>query len=382
MMELAAARGAVAPYTVISADCHVNEPADLWATRIDRRFRDRIPRVEIDVDGQKWSVAEGLRPVRVKDLPKEWSQGQAFSLESKDLELASYGTVDAVARLRHHAEDGVDAEIIYPNKGLLMWTSSDHALSAALCRVWTDWSGETFGCANARQVPVAAVAPGDVPAAVREVERIAACGFRTVFLPVQVPGQPYNHPMYNPLWAALQETKLPISLHVGTGRDPREATGNGGAVINYVQALSSAILPLTQLCASGVCERFPGLRFVTVECGIGWLAWALHAMDESYVKHHFWVAPKLAMKPSDYFRRQGWCTFSDDPMGLETRHHIGVERLLFGNDYPHHEGSWPHSRAVVEQTMRDLHDEERRMILGGNAAALYGIDLAALAART
>ena len=127
---------------------------------------------------------------------------------------------------------------------------------------------------------------------------------------------------------------------------------------------------------TGACTQ-PG-RFVTVECGIGWLAWTLHAMDESYVKHSFWVAPKLPMKPSDYFRRQGWCTFSDDPMGLETRHWIGTDRLLFGNDYPHHEGSWPHTRDVVKQTMNSLSDEERRMVLGGNAARLYGFDLAAL----
>lgn len=375
MIEASHFAGASRPYCVISADCHVNEPANLWATRIDARYRDRIPRVELDAQGQKWSVAEGLRPVRIKDFPKGFSEGQAFSLESKDLEFATRGTADAAARLRHHADDGVDAEIIYPNKGLLMWTSIDHALSAAMCRVWNDWVGEVFGPANPRQAPVAAVAPGDVPAAVQEVLRVAKLGFRTVFLPVHVPGMPYNDMQFDPLWAVLQETGLPVSFHVGTGRDPREATGNGGAVINYVAALSSAITPITQLCASGVCERFPGLRFVTVECGIGWLAWTLHAMDESYVKHSFWVSPKLPLKPSDYFRRQGWCTFSDDPMGLETRHWIGSDRLLFGNDYPHHEGSWPHTREVVQRTMGTLSDEERRMILGGNAAKLYGFKL-------
>ncbi len=369
---------AARPYCVISADCHVNEPANLWAERIDARYRDRIPRIEIDEQGQKWSVAEGLRRVRVKDAPKGFSEGQAFSLESKDLDLATRGTPDVTVRARHHADDGVDAEVIYPNKGLLMWTSPDHALSAALCRVWNDWVGEVFGPANPRHLPVAAIAPGDVQAAVAEVSRVAELGFRTVFFPVQIAGMPYNHPIFDPLWAVLQETGLPISFHVGTGRDPREATGNGGAVINYVAALSSAITPITQLCASGVCERFPGLRFVTVECGIGWLAWTLHAMDESYVKHGFWVSPKLPMKPSDYFRRQGWCTFSDDPMGIETRHWIGSDRLMFGNDYPHHEGSWPHTREVVQRTMASVNDEERRMILGGNAAKLYGFKLDAL----
>lgn len=362
------------PYFIVSADCHVNEPHDLWVKRIEPKFRDRLPRVETDASGQKWSVAEGLRPVRIKDMPKEVSEGQAFSLEAKDLDLAQRGSADPLVRLKHHALDGVDAEVIYPNKGLLMWTSPDPALSGAMCRVWNDWVAEVFGAYRGRQAPVGAIAPGDVPIAVKEVERCAELGLRTVFAPV-IANPPYNLPDYDPLWAVLQETGLPLSLHVGTGRDPREATGHGGAVINYVRALATAMEPITQLCASGVCERFPGLRFVTVECGIGWLAWALWAMDESYVKHAFWVHPKLEMKPSDYFRRQGWCTFSDDPVGLETRRWIGSDRLLFGNDYPHHEGSWPRTAEVIERTMADFADAERRQVLGENAAKLYGFDI-------
>jgi predicted TIM-barrel fold metal-dependent hydrolase len=361
---------------VVSADCHVNEPADLWATRIAPEFRERIPRVRVDADGTRWSVAEGLRPVRIKDFPREFTQGQAFSLEAGDLDLSQRGSADPAIRNAHHDLDGVDAEIVYPNKGLLMWTSPDHRLAAALCRVWNDWAVETFGAHSQRILPVAAVAPGDVPAAVREVQRVARLGLRSVFLPVQVAGQPYSLPLYDPLWAALQDAGLPVAFHVGTGRDPRSATGHGGAVINYVvHALATAMEPLTQLCASGVCERFPGLRFALVECGIGWLAWALWAMDESFVKHDFWVSPKLPLKPSEYFRRQGWCTFCDDPMGIATREWIGTERLLFGNDYPHHEGSWPHSEEVVRRTMGDLTDTERRLILGENAARLYGIPL-------
>lgn len=333
MIEASQFAGVSRPYCVISADCHVNEPANLWATRIDARYRDRIPRVELDAQGQKWSVAEGLRPVRIKDFPKEFSEGQAFSLESKDLEFATHGTADVAARLRDHAADGVDAEVIYPNKGLLMWTSSDHALSAAMCRVWNDWVGEVFGPASPRQVPVAALAPGDVPAAVQEVVRVAELGFRTVFLPVQVPGMPYNDVLFDPLWAVLQETGLPVSFHVGTGRDPREATGNGGAVINYVTALSSAITPVTQLCASGVCERFPGLRFVTVECGIGWLAWTLHAMDEAYVKHSFWVFTQAVVETERLFPPAGLVHFqrrSDGPRDapLDRQRPVAVRQRL------------------------------------------------------
>lgn len=368
-------------YFIVSADCHVNEPADLWATRIEPEYRQRIPRVEVDAEGQKWSVAEGLRPVRIKDFPKGFTEGQAFSLEAHDLDLSRRGSADPLLRAQHQDLDGVNVEVVYPNKGLLMWTSPDPALSTAMCRVWNDWAHERYAEHRARMLPVACIAPADVAGAVAEVQRVAALGFRSVFMPVQVAGRPYNRPEYDPLWAALQETGLPVNFHVGTGRDPRSATGHGGAVINYVvHALSTAMEPLTQLCASGACERHPGLRFALVECGIGWLAWALWAMDESYAKHDFWVAPKLSMKPSDYFRRQGWCSFCDDPMGLATRAWIGTDRLLFGNDYPHHEGCWPDSEGVIRRTMADLSEAERRRVLGENAAGLYGIELPAPAA--
>jgi len=355
-------------YFVVSADCHVLEPPDLWERRIEAKFRHRLPRVELDAKGNKILVIEGARPLRLRD----------FALEGDDLERAKGGRPDLESRLRDLERDGIDAEVIYPNRGLLMWASPDPEHNTAMCKVWNDWALEFFGSQKHRCAPVAAIAPKNVETAVKEVERVAKMGYRTVFLPVQVPDQPYNLPLYDPLWAAIQETGMPISFHVGTGKDPRTATGNGGAIINYVwHALATAIEPVVQLCASGVCERFPKLKFGTVEAGIGWLAWTLWVMDEGYKKHHFWVAPKLPMLPSEYFRRQGFATFQDDPIGLETRKWVGIDNLLWGDDYPHHEGTWPRSQEVIDRTMADLTEEERKKVLGLNAARLYGFDVPA-----
>jgi predicted TIM-barrel fold metal-dependent hydrolase len=353
-------------YFIVSADCHVLEPPDLWERRIEPKFRHRLPRVEIDAKGHKTLTVEGARPLRIRD----------FTLAGEDLERAKGGRPDLASRLRDLDRDGIDAEVIYPNRGLLMWASPDPAHQTAMCKVWNDWANEFFRPQKQRCVPVAAVAPKDVETAVKEVERVAKMGYRTVFLPVQVQEQPYNLPLYDPLWAVIQDTGMPISFHVGTGKDPRTATGNGGATINYVwHALATAIEPVVQLCASGICERFPKLKFGTVEAGIGWLAWTLWVMDEGYKKHHFWVSPKLPMLPSEYFRRQGFATFQDDPVGLETRKWIGIDNLLWGDDYPHHEGTWPNSQEVIDRTMADLTDDERRKVLGLNAAKLYGFDV-------
>jgi predicted TIM-barrel fold metal-dependent hydrolase len=260
-------------------------------------------------------------------------------------------------------------------------------MQAALCRVWNDWAIEIFGGHADRMAPVAAIAPADVEPAVQEVYRVAKMGYKSVFLPVQPLGTAppsqrrpgYNLPQFEPLWSAIEETGMPISFHIGTGKDPRTATGYGGAVINYVvHALSTAIEPVVQLCASGVLEQHPNLNFVTVEAGIGWLAWTLWATDEGYTKHHWAVAPKLPMMPSEYFKRQGWATFGDDPMGIDTMQYFGgAGRIMWGNDYPHHEGTWPHSAPVIERTMGHLPLDDRRKILGLNAAKLYGFDVPA-----
>src|SRR5204862_6882245 len=104
----------------------------------------------------------------------------------------------------------------------------------------------------------------------------------------------HKRPLFAPLWAAIQDADLGITFHVSTGRDPRAARGNGGAVINYVShSLAPTIEPVANLCTSGVLERFPRLRFGTIEAGVGGIPWMLGAMDEAYLEHHSWARPKL-----------------------------------------------------------------------------------------
>jgi predicted TIM-barrel fold metal-dependent hydrolase len=187
----------------------------------------------------------------------------------------------------------------------------------------------------------------------------------------------YNLPVFDPLWECIQDTGLPITYHVSTGRDPRTARSSGGAVINYaVHSLSSTIESVATMCASGVIERFPKLVFGTVESGIGWVPWALEAMDEAYKKHHMFVRPKLQGLPSDYFRSNGFSTFQEDKSGIDlAREHNLVNNFMWANDYPHHEGSWPHSAAAIERGMINLNDQERAKILGLNAAKVFGFEV-------
>jgi predicted TIM-barrel fold metal-dependent hydrolase len=360
-------------YFIVSADAHVNEPADLWATRIDAKYRDRVPKVIVDANGVKWRVSEGHRPDRLR----------VDELEGED-RLRQLAGADPEQRLLDMDRDGINAEVMFPNKGLSMWATPDAQLAMAQCRVYNEWAWEIFAKYNHRMSPAAAIATADLEGSIAEVKRVAKLGFRALTLPCKpvwgahdVDHPNYNLPVFDPLWAVIQDANLPITFHVSTGRDPRASRGNGGAVINYVShSLSPTIEPVANLCASGVLARFPKLRFATIEAGIGWVAWLLDAMDEAYRKHHFWVRPKLAKLPSEYFHEHGFASFQEDAAGLAVAESMNLaDNFMWGNDYPHHEGTWPHSAEAIERTMSGLSDGARAKVLGLNAARLFGFEV-------
>jgi len=364
-------------YLMISVDCHANEPRGFLTERLEKKFRDRMPRVVTDEKGVKFTLTDSGDKSRLL-MNRE--------LEGEDRLRGGAGK-DPASRLRDHALDGVDAEIIFPNKGLLVWATQDGEFAMAQCRAYNDWAWETFGAYNDRMSPMATIAPADLQGAIAEIKRVAKLGFRGIALPCKPiygahdPQHPnYNLPLFDPMWEVIQDAGLPITYHISTGRDPRAARKDGGAVINYVShSLSPTIEPIANMCASGVLERFPGLRFAAIECGIGWVPWALQAMDEAYHKHHMWVRPKLRMLPSEYFKQHGLVSFQEDPVGLDLAVKYGmVDNFMWANDYPHHEGSWPHSAQAIERQMGHLTDDQRARILGLNAVRFFKFDPAAL----
>src|SRR6266851_1698354 len=366
-------------YLMISSDCHAGEPANLWIDRIEKQFRDRLPRVEVDENGVKWQVSEGWSKSRLLDVP----------VQGEDAIRMQAMMGDTGRRIEDDELDGVDAEVIFPNRGLMMWATPDPLFAQAQCRVFNDWAWETYGPHNHRLSPMAAIATADIEGTMKEIERVAKMGFRGLTLPCKpVFGghdskhPNYNLPIYEPMWKLIEETGLPVTFHIGTGRDPRAARKDGGAVINYVShALVQAVEPVANMCASGIIERHPSIQFAAIECGIGWVAWSLDAMDEAYRKHHMWAYPKLPKMPSDYFRSNGAASFQEDRVGLDlvVKYNL-VDNVLWANDYPHHEGSWPHSAQAIERQMAHLNEEQRAKILGENAERIFKFDGKALLA--
>lgn len=370
--------GAPDKYLMISADTHANEPGNLWAERIDAKYKDRLPKMWVDEKGIQW------RKMEASEQPDRLVLAR---LEGEDLARSKAGATatergpSVEQRLKDLEMDGIDGEVIFPGKGLGMWYTFDPVFAHAQCEVYNTWAWETFGAHIDRLSPAAALATGDLPATLKEIERCLKLGFRHFTLPCKpLFGPPktnelnYNKVDFDPMWAMFCEADVPVSFHVSTGKDPRTTRGLGGAVVNYVvHSLSPTLEPLVNICASGVGERFPELKFGSVEAGIGWLPWMLDAMDEAYLKHHFWVKPKLKALPSDYFRAKGFATFGEDRPGLALLEEYGLQdNFMWANDYPHHEGTWPHSGEAIERQMGKLSESTRAKVLGENAARVFG----------
>jgi predicted TIM-barrel fold metal-dependent hydrolase len=401
-------------YLVITIDSHVGEPPDVYEQGgVDRAYYDRLPRLVIDDEGRHFITCEGFkRPQLVMGRPKgteyeaQWERDgldttlQMWSdrMEPDDLARMRAGSTKfadepTLARLRADmSADGVDGAVVFANRGMLSFATEDAEFAHAMSHAWNVWARDTYRDYTDRFAVAAQLATADVDLAVAEVHWIAEQGFRAVNIPckpihgTRPPDEDlaYNHPSFDPLWAALDEVGLPMCMHVATGRDPRAASGSGGAIINKaVGFLQGTMEPLAVLLASGTFERHPGLRFVTVESDIGWIPWLLEALDTANDKHHMWVRPQLPHPPSHYWYTNCYASFIEDEVGLSLarRYHM-IDNILWSNDYPHHEGTWPHSPFAMERSLRDFDEDERAKLLGLNAARLFGFDPDRLLARS
>lgn len=374
-------------YYIISCDTHLSPTPTLFKDRLDKKWHHRLPRIVVGEDGVRSVVQEGLMPERLVDTPmtgedlirNKLGSGSPLHITGDESQVGAQRVADLKA-------DGVDGELIFPNgAALFIWVTNDPEFVDAQCRVWNDFAIET--CRDYLDFcnPAAVLPTIDIERSIKEIERVAKLGYRVLTLPCKphygeshfdYPN--YNWPIYDKLWAAIQDHDLTITYHVATGKDPRGVKKAGGAIINYVvHALAPAIEPIVGMCSAGVLERFPKLRVATIEANAGWVPWMLQAMDESYLKHHMWVHPKMKHMPSDYYRSNCYASFGEDKNAVDFVEQYGLEdNFMWANDYPHHEGMWPHSAAAIERTFGNhLREDTRKKLLGLNAAKAFRFDI-------
>jgi predicted TIM-barrel fold metal-dependent hydrolase len=303
--------------------------------------------------------------------------------------------------MRDMAREGVDAQVIFPNIALDCGGSHQtREYSKAFARAYNEYVGEAFASASRRFKPAAMIPTDDIQDTLAEARTCIDEGFATMFLPCVVPWQPYRLKVYEPLWSMAEEASIPLTFHVFSGNlalggEFADAGGmseerlaltvkegkernNHAEHLETVVGMAAGVAPILELTASGVLERHPDLRFVITESECGWLAWTLQAMDQMQRRRHLY-RKDLPLRASEYFLRQGYVTITDDAVALNNVALTGSDCLLWGNDYPHDEGTWPESHASIDAIRECLGDAAEK-VLHGNAADLYGFDLDYLAA--
>jgi predicted TIM-barrel fold metal-dependent hydrolase len=371
-------------YLVISADGHAGPPPDVYRDYLDPAFR-------LAFDEHQAAVETGQ--LVADEFIEEWDE------ETGDHDMkAGY---DPTARDAILDQEGVAAEVLFPDadvlgtgrlgrspfgSGLSSADGIDPANVKAGATAHNRWLADFCATNPHRRIGVAVVpAIAGVGDAVAEVHRAAGLGMRGVMIPTRWFDQPaYHDASYEPLWAACEETGLVLHTHSGAGPSDY-GLGPGMLSIYAAEAWWWAARPFWVLVLAGVFERHPGLRYSIAENGAWWVPDLVRRMDEKWEGAHntrkFGDAFKLdlALKPSEYVDRN--CFFAASTPGadeIDRRHAIGVGNLLWGNDLPHPEGTYPHTRTWIAERFRDVPHEEAARILGANAAALYGVDVAAL----
>ena len=372
-------------FVVISADCHATARPDQYADYVEARFQQDFDEYRRQIDAVSVAFDKGVEEggrLFSKEAVDEYRQSEEVH---EGVGGGTSGQWDSALRAKELEADGVVAEVLFPNGSPFMagfGTTYSAELQAAGKRAYNRWLADFCADLPGRRAGIAQLDLHDVDGAVAEVEWAAAHGLRGVMLPISFDdAPPIYHDRYEPLWSACEDTGLPLHIHGGGGPD----YGVDGmlAIMLYVSEVTWwPRRPLWFMIWSGAFERHPGLRMVFTENTAAWIPETLKYLDFLYKGKLFGaIRSEVPHPPSEYWRRQcyvGASFISDEECDM--REQIGVDKIMFGNDYPHLEGTWPRTKQWLQATVGGLPEADARSILGENAARVYGFDLPDLSA--
>jgi uncharacterized protein len=397
-------------YEMISADCHVDLcwlPPTLFTENAHAALRDRMPYVADGPQGKMWTTRKGANLGLMNGMGSGGRQYIPGKIHRAD-RMAETGLyddgkrgvrrlTDPDLRVKDQDRDGVQAEVLY---GVLGATSRLNDAEAAIevLRIYNDWLAGFCSKQPGRFAGLGAIPNNSIESGIAEVERVAKRGvLRGVDIANSPDLKPLWDPYWNPLWKAINETGLPLHFHTVSGyvpdhirkvqmigADPTRAALPGmpeveltvaraafATSITAFQLNMSSIL--TSMIYGGVLEKFPRIRLVLGEAGIGWIPYVLWRMDAEWEDQFKDLS--LRMPPSDYWKRQCYATYQSDPVGVKLLDELSATNVMWGSDFPHPDGIWPDSKEYVERELGHLPAAVRRKVVCENAAKLYGFSL-------
>lgn len=363
----------------ISADSHIVEAHDTYRAYIEPRYRDSAPHIARDDKGNDIYVIPGM----TDKIPLGLVAGAGVS--AQDLKSRREGTrfedihrsgSDPSYRVADQERDGVAGEVLYASVGMVLCNHPDFDYKDACFTAYNRWLAEYCAGAPDRLFGLAQTAVCSVESAIRDVRRAREMGFVGMMMPGNPQHEDYDQPMYDPLWECCADLGMPICFHILTSKGSDVNTVFQGARGNRINGFMNIIRGVQDIIGlfvlGGVFERHPKLKMVCAEGDAGWLPHYMYRMDHAYERHGYHMEARgLSRLPSDYIRENVYFTFQDDWVAFKTADQVNAQRLIWANDFPHSDATWPHSQALLTEHTACVSEETRRMILRENVKELF-----------
>lgn len=366
---------------VFTHDAHVMEPGDLLEKNLPAKWQSQRLRVERR-DSTVYYLA-GDRVLFHLRVAGGVIGGGDISRSIAETDNKREGRFPGGHSIQHRLADmasaGIDSSIVF--SGLTGFAGAlEPAPGLAHMQVFNDWCIDHFGAMPHTFVPNAMLPAHSVEAALGEFRRVLDLGYRSVMLPIEPPqGSPkYVDRNWDPVWDLCEQAGVPMTMHSGSSTAPIRYHGDGAACMNYFTLGLIAQEAIAALVVGGVFDRHPKLKLVNCESGADWLLWVGERLDEVYHGHHYYVHPKLKNLPSETLYQHVIATTHRERGCIRTRHMTGLDCLMWSDDYPHAEGTFPNTKSILDNLFDGIEISPREMnqMVGGNGAKLYGLDLA------
>ncbi|MEB3070274.1 amidohydrolase family protein [[Mycobacterium] vasticus] len=364
-------------FDLISVDDHIIEPAHLWVDRLPAKYREIGPHVEVEGDREYW-VYEGRRGETMGLNAVAGKERTEYSQEPARFSDMIPGCYDPKERVKDMDRDGVRGSLSFPSYpqfcGQKFMKGKDKVLSDLCVKAWNDFILDEWCAAGPdRFIPMIIGQLWDPEMFAEEVRRCAAKGAKAISFSenphlLRLPSLHSDH--WDPVWRAAVETDMPICMHIGSSSTEQHTAPDAPWSIAAALQPLNAHMAATDIMWSPITHKFPAIKFVMSEGGIGWLPFALERADWIWEKHGHW--DNLSdTPPSEIFKRNIWGCFTGDRSGVEARYAIGVDKIMWESDYPHVDSSWPNSQEHVRKNMEGVPKDEVDLMTHGNAERVF-----------
>ena len=380
------------PYKPISGDSHVVEPPNLYKDYIDPQFRDQAPEPFIGPKGGAVWPLDGIMGdgiiynVGVGSISCAGVDPKEMQMNTMTYADMHPGCFDPKARIEAQDRDGLGGEVLYPSIGMVLCNHEDKAFQQASCVAYNRWMEEYQAYAPDRLFGLGQTAAQSVEQLVKDLQDIADRKFCGVMMPME-PGTdfPYDDVRFDPAWEAATVLKLPLTFHIFTSPKESKAIaaqvageenkGRNMAFFHHGMIRANQDV-ISNFVWGRVFERFPTLKLVCAEADAGWAPHFMYRMNHFYRRHgHHSNLGEMAKLPGDYVWDNVWFTFQDDVIAMNSLDRLNPRRLLWSNDFPHSDATWPWSQQLLAEQTRHMTDEQRKWIVRDNHIDCFNLKI-------